>query len=184
MIRRVLFACAILAGCRSQQAPAPGLEFAPSADSTTTAAPATFAELAPGDTGSVVAIMRRTMTDIDGALNAYEKRDTVLDAEPGAEPRRVTLWLEGTVPKKLQVTEPDEAGRMRRESMFWFVQGEVRVVQQPTDAYAFDADRILVWTDESLIPLPDVPTDLRMAREHDVIEQAKRWLGVFGVQLH
>jgi len=67
--------------------------------------------------------------------------------------------------------------------VFWFVQGEVRVVQQPSAAYAFDADRILVWTDESLVPLTDITADARMIRERDVIEQARKWLTLLGAPL-
>lgn len=183
MIRKVVLLGVILIGCRSQQAPAPGLEQDSSGSIPNAAIPTSFSELAPGDTASVLLIMRRTMADIDDALTGFTKRDTTLAPEPGQEPRRLTLWLENDVPRKLQVSEPDEAGRMMRESLFFFVQGDLRVAVQPNDGYAFDADRIVVWTDESLVPLADVTPELRMAREHDVLEQAKKWLGVFGVSI-
>ncbi|MEO5800581.1 MAG: hypothetical protein ABIZ70_02200 [Gemmatimonadales bacterium] len=173
----------ILSGCRSQGAPAPGLEQDSAGSTAAAQIPTSFSELAPGDTASVVLIMRRTMADIDGATADFTKRDTTLDPEQSQEPRRLTLWLEDNVPRKLLVTEPEESGRMMRESVFYFVQGELRVVLQPNDGYAFDADRILVWTDESLVPLADVTPELRMQRERDVLDQAHRWLGVFGVQL-
>ncbi|MES2303978.1 MAG: hypothetical protein V4558_00625 [Gemmatimonadota bacterium] len=173
----------ILSGCRSQSAPAPGLEQDSSRSIPAAQIPTSFSELAPGDTASVVLIMRRTMADIDGAAADFTKRDTTLAPEPGQEPRRLTLWLEDNVPRKLLVTEPDESGRMMRESLFYFVQGEVRVVMQPNDGYAFDADRILVWTDEALIPLADVTPELRMQRESEVLDQAHKWLALFGVEL-
>jgi hypothetical protein len=184
VIRRALALCVILAGCRSERAPAPGL----AQDSTEGAAPSaatptSFSELAPGDTASVILVMRRTMQDIDGALAGFTRRDTTLDAEPGQEPRKLSVWLEDDVPRKLTVTEPNEAGRMLNESSFWFVQGEVRVVLQPLAAYAFDADRILVWTDETLVPITDVTTEERMRREREVVDQAHRWLEVFGIKL-
>lgn len=183
MIRRVVAVALLLVGCRSQQAPAPGLEQDSTAGIPASQVPTTFSELAPGDTASVLLIMRRTMSDIDGALETFVKRDTTLAPELGQEARRLTLWLEDGVPRKLLVTEPDESGRMLRESHFYFVQGEVRVVQQPNDAYAFDADRILVWTDESLVPLVDITPETRMTREHQVVEQARQWLALFGLSL-
>lgn len=184
MIRRFVALAVLLAGCRSDPAPPPGLAQDSTANAAPSAAtPTSFSELAPGDTAAVLLIMRQTMQDIDGALGGLARRDTVLVAEAGQEPRRLSLWLEDGVPRKLTVSEPNEMGRMLGESAFWFVQGEVRVVQQPHDAYAFDADRILVWTDESLVPLSDVTGEERMARERDVVEEAHRWLAVFGVKL-
>lgn len=183
MIRRVVALCVILSGCRSQSAPTPGLAQDSAGNTPAAQVPASFSELAPGDTASVVLIMRRAMADIDGAVADFTRRDTALAPDPGQEPRRLTLWLEDNVPRKLLVTEPDESGRMQRESMFYFVQGEVRVVMQPNDGYAFDADRILLWTDESLIPLADVTSELRMAREREVIEAARQWLSVFSLRL-
>jgi len=143
----------------------------------------TFGELAPGDTASVLLIMRRTMEEIEAALPGLTRRDTTLAPEPNQEPRRLSIWLEDGVPRKLVVSEPNDAGQMMEESVFWFVQGDVRVVQQPSAAYAFDADRILVWTDESLVPLTDITADARMIRERDVIEQARKWLTLLGAPL-
>ncbi|MES2123285.1 MAG: hypothetical protein V4503_01230 [Gemmatimonadota bacterium] len=137
----------------------------------------------PGDTAAVITILRRTMQEIDGALAGYVRRDTVLDAMPGQGPRTVSVWLEQDIPRKLTVSEPNESGKMLAESNFWFVQGELRVAQQPEDSYAFDADRIIVWTDPSLVPIVDITPELRMQREHDVVEQARHWLGIFGVRL-
>ena len=145
--------------------------------------PTTLSELAPGDTASVIVIMRRTMQDIEGAIPAFTRRDTTLAAGTNREPRRLSLWLEDGVPRKLTVSAPTDASSMLGESVFWFVQGEVRVVQQPNDAYAFAADRMLVWTDESLTPVTDVTPEARMIREHEVIEQARQWLALFGVAL-
>ncbi len=184
MIRRFVALAVVLAGCRSDPAPAPGQAQDSTVDAAAPAAtPTTFSELAPGDTAAVLRIMRHTMQDIDGALGGLARRDTVLVAEAGQEPRRLSLWLEDGVPRKLTVSEPNEMGRMLGESAFWFVQGEVRVAQQPHDAYAFDADRMLIWTDQSLVPLSDVAGEERMARERDVVGQAHTWLAVFGVRL-
>ena len=123
------------------------------------------------------------MEEIEATLPDLTRRDTTLAPEPNQEPRRLSIWLEDGVPRKLIVSEPNDAGQMLDESVFWFVQGELRVVQQPTDAYAFDADRILVWTDESLIPRTDVSVDARMVREREVVEQARKWLALLGQTL-
>jgi hypothetical protein len=131
----------------------------------------------------VLVIMRRTMQDIDDALAGFTRHDTTLTAEPNQDPRRLSIWLEGGVPRKLVVSEPNDAGQMLDESVFWFVQGELRVVQQPADAYAFEADRILIWTDGSLQPVTDISTEERMQRERAVVDSARRWLQLFGLTL-
>lgn len=184
MIRRLVVVAVILAGCRSEAAPAPGLASGP-ADSAqaSVGGAATFAELVPGDTAAVISIMRRTMQEIDGALAGYVRRDTTLEAVKGKAPRTLSVWLEQDIPRKLTVSEPNESGRMLGESNFWFVQGELRVAQQPEDSYAFDADRIIVWTDPSLVPIVDITPELRMQREHEVVEQARQWLNLVGVKL-
>lgn len=184
MIFRLVVLSLALAGCRSEPAPAPGpAEDAALSGTQVAAAPATFAELAPGDTAAVILIMRRTMEEIEAALPGLTRRDTTLAPEPNQEARRLSIWLEDGVPRKLVVSEPNDAGQMMDESIFWFVQGEVRVVQQPTAAYAFDADRILVWTDENLVPLTDITPDVRMIREREVLEQQQKWLALLGVTL-
>lgn len=164
-----------------------GGESAPQADSLVPEAvsaeaplPMSVGEIAPGDTGAIVGLMRRTMSSGDEALGALERRDTTLVGGLDQAPRQLTLWLENGMPAKLAITEPTETGALLGETAIWFVNGEVRVVQEPFAAFLFEADRLVLWTDETLVPL-DVPEAERATRAAAVLDTVRARLGVFGV---
>lgn len=141
--------------------------------------PAFLAEIAPGDTGAILGLMRRVMTEGDGAVPSADRRDTTLAAEPSQEPRRVTLYTRDEALLKLVWTEPNDAGRMTGETQVWFVEGEVRVLQEPFAAFFLDGDRIVLWTDEALEPVA-VPDADRMLREQAITAMLRARLGLFG----
>lgn len=165
-----------------------GGESAPQADSLGAATmpaveeplPMSVAEIAPGDTGAIVGLMRRAMSSGDEALGGLERRDTTLSDGADQAPRQLTLWLENGMPAKLAITEPTETGALLGETAVWFVNGEVRVVQEPFAAFLFEADRLVLWTDETLVPL-DVPEAERATRAAAVLDTVRARLGVFGV---
>lgn len=171
-----------LAGCGGDAPPvesgeAPG---APIADAVPPSSPASLAEIPPGDTGAVLGLMQRVMTEGDGVAFTADRRDTTLAAEPAQEPRRVTLLTRDDRLLKLIWTEPNDAGQMTGETQAWFVDGEVRVLQEPFAAFFLDGDRIVLWTDEALEPVP-VPEADRMAREQAITAQLRARLALFGV---
>jgi len=143
--------------------------------------PASLTEIAPGDTAAILSVMRRTMQEIDDLVGELERRDTTLEPVGTEEPRRLSVWIQNGVPRKLLISEPNNVGAMKAESQFWLVGGELRVVQQPFAAYVMYGDRILVWTDGALDPVPDIPDADRMAREVELVAAARRWLDVFGL---
>ena len=171
----------LIAGCRggSKSASAPGDVVPPSAG----AAPAQFSDLAPGDTAGVISMMRQTMQNIDAGLSQMSERDTLLAAVGDSQPRHLSVWLEGGVPRKLVVADSGGNGPGAGETDVWFLGGDVAVVQQVSDVYAFDTGRIVLWTDGTLEPRNDITPELRMARQTDLIESVRRWLSVFGVSL-
>lgn len=142
-------------------------------------APATLAEIAPGDTGAILGLMRRVMTEGDGAIPLADRRDTTLAPEPSQEPRRVTLYTRDAALLKLVWTEPNDAGQMTGETQAWFVEGEVRVIQEPFAAFFLDGDRIVLWTDEALEPV-GVPDADRMLREQAITATLRARLRLFG----
>ncbi len=124
------------------------------------------------------------MREIDGALPTMLQRDTVVTLAGDSIPHRVTIWLmDSTNLRKLVVTDSSEKAGLISQTSFWFVGGEVSVVQHPTDMLAIDADRIILWTDETLEPRTDVTEQARMAKETATIDEARRWAGVFGIKL-
>lgn len=143
--------------------------------------PSSLAEIAPGDTGAILGLMRRVMTAGDSVALLAERRDTVLPAGGEREPRRLTLYTRGGELLKLVATEPNDAGQMVGETAAWFVGGEVRVVLEPFAGYFLDGDRLVLWSDATLVPI-GVPEADRMARERAVLDTLQARLGAFGVR--
>ncbi len=144
------------------------------------AAPTSLAELAPGDTLGVLALMRATINNTNAAAATATRRDTIMPPEGYREARTLSLWRVGETPVKLVATEPNDAGLMRLESITWFVNGEITVVQEPFAIHLFDADRLTLWTDEAMVPQDVLEAD-RMARERSVVDSVKARLAVFGI---
>lgn len=128
-------------------------------------------------------MMRQTMQNIDAGLPQMTQRDTTLPAVADAEPRHLTAWLQNGVVRKLVVADSGGNGPGAGETEVWFLGGDLAVVQQVADVYAFDAGRIVLWTDGTLQPRPDVAKDLLMARETQLINTVRQWLTVFGIAL-
>lgn len=178
----VIWAALALTGCGGD---APPVEAGEEPAATATGAmrpttPASLAEIPPGDTGAILGLMKRVMTEGDGAAFTAERRDTMLAPEPAQEPRRVTLLTRNDQLLKLIWTEPNDAGQMTGETHAWFVEGEVRVLQEPFAAFFLDGDRIVLWTDEALEPV-SVPDPDRMVREQAITAQLRARLALFGV---
>lgn len=170
----------LLAACGGGEAVPQADSLVPAASVVEAPLPTSVAEIAPGDTGAIVGLMRRTMSAGDDALGSLERRDTTLALAAGEAPQQLTLWLDGGLPFKLAVTEPTETGALLAETAVWFVNGEVRVVQEPFAAFLFEADRLVLWTDETLVPI-DVPEAEKATRAAAVLDSVRVRLGVFGV---
>lgn len=171
----------VLACGDAADAPEGSNQPAPIVDSASRPAePASLAELSPGDTLGVLALMRRVINETNTAAGASERRDSTMAPEGYREPRRLTLWLSNNVPVKLVATEPNDAGLMTGETIAWFVNGEVRVVQEPFDMLYFEVDRLALWTDEAMVPV-EIPERDRMTKERAVIDSVKARLAKFGL---
>ncbi len=140
--------------------------------------------MAPGDTGAVIGIMQRTMSDIDGALDQMQRRDTlIVPPPPDTVAQQVSLWTVDGVPRKLVVSDSNAFAGMTPDTSFWFVGGDVSVVQEPSDLFAFDAGRVLLWTDQGFEPRLDVTDQQVMAQETAVMTRAEQLLALFGIKL-
>jgi hypothetical protein len=146
-------------------------------------APAQFSDLPPGDTAAVVAMIRQTMRDIDASLAQMTEHDTTLAAVADSQPRRVSVWLDNNVVRKLVVTDSGGNGPGAGETEIWFVGGDVAVVQQVSDVYALDDGRIVLWTDEALQPRDDVTSAMLMTKQQALMEFAREWLAIVGITL-
>ncbi|HRP07631.1 MAG TPA: hypothetical protein PLL69_04005, partial [Gemmatimonadales bacterium] len=154
-----LGAVLVLAACGGGDAPPPAQDSAQTAGqppATQAVTVTSLDELAPGDTLGLLALMRRAIDDGNSRAATAEKSDTVMPGDGYREARTYTLWKSGDVPVKLVATEPNDAGLMRLETVVWFENGEARVVQQPFAIHYLDSDRLVLWTDEAMVPV-DAP---------------------------
>ena len=146
-----------------------------------TAMPAQFSDLAPGDTAGVIAMMRGIMQGIDTQLGGLQERDTVLAAVADSQPRRLTVWVQDSVPRKLVVSDSGGNGPGAGETDVWFMGGDVSVIEETDDIYALDFGAIVLWTDSSFQPRTDVDRDMFMARQTLLIDRVRNWLAVLGL---
>ena len=128
-------------------------------------------------------MMRQIMRGIDAGLGPMVLRDTTVGAVANSVSRHITVWLQEGIPRKLVVIDSSGHGQNNTETDVWFMAGDVAVLLQVTDAYAFDADRIVLWTDESLQPRPDVTGELLMRKQTALIETVRVWLQSLGIAL-
>jgi hypothetical protein len=179
---RIALLAVLIAGCRhgNTPAPAPGDSAAPTLG---TAAPGQFADLAPGDTAGVIAMMRQVMRSVDAGLGDMVQRDTALAPGDDSTSHHLTVWLQDGVPRKLVVVDSAGHGQNNTETEVWFMGGEVAVLMQVTDGYAFDGDRIVLWTDEALQPRIDATREALMAKQAALIETVWGWLRTLHIAL-
>ncbi|HEY8061670.1 MAG TPA: hypothetical protein VID74_02675 [Gemmatimonadales bacterium] len=128
-------------------------------------------------------MMRQIMQSVDAGLAEMTRRDTLLPPVADSLPRHLAIWLEGDVVRKLVATDSGGNGPAAGETDVWFLGGDVAIVQQVADVYAFDSGRIVLWTDATLEPRTDITPDLVMVRQAALIDRVRQWLAVFGIQL-
>jgi hypothetical protein len=127
-------------------------------------------------------MMRRTMANIDAGLVEMTQRDTTVSGGADSLSRHLTVWLQQGVPRKLVVVDSAAGGQNNSETDVWFMGGDVAVLLQAADAYAFDADRIVLWTDEALQPRSEATSPLVMVKQAELIDAVRRWLAAFGIR--
>lgn len=172
----------VLAGCGAPDTRASGDDRLPpdSALTNRPAEPASLADVAPGDTAGVLALIRGWIRSGDDLAATLVPRDTLVDAGEGLEPRRLRLWLQDGRPVKLHATEPNATDRVPGETVAWFRQGEIAVVQRSPGTFLFAGDGLIFTADESLVPVAlDLELESRIERE--VLDSVKARLAVFGV---
>lgn len=172
----------LLGGCGPADSNTPPEE-PPASDVVTTdrpAEPASLADVAPGDTAGVLALIRGWIRSGDDLAAALVPRDTLLDAGEGLEPRRLRLWVQDGRPVKLHATEPNATDRVPGETVIWFRLGELAVAQRSPGTFLFASDGLIFSADESLVPVALDP-ELESRIEREVLDSVKARLAVFGV---
>ncbi len=144
------------------------------------APPRSVAELAPGDTLGMLQLMRALMSSGNQLAATLERSDTTMPSDGYREPRTLSLWRQDGLPVKLVATEPNEDGLMRLETVTWFAAGDIAVIQEPFAVLMFDADRLVMWTDEAMEPVA-APEGDRMDKERAAVDSARARLKAFGI---
>ncbi len=142
--------------------------------------PVELDQLSPTDTIGLLSLMRGAINYSNAVADQGERRDTTFTAADAPLPVTVTLWSNGTTPLRMIVERQVMGTAIPEETIVWFDGGTVQVVQEPQDILLFDADRIVLWTDEGMIPLP-FTDDERMAHERAMIDMITARLELFGI---
>ncbi len=171
----------VLAGCGgAERSAAPGEGFpSQSFDEVIV----TTAQLAPGDTASLLEMMRQTMTEIDAVLDQMERHDTTFVGATRDASRHLTLWSQQGRPRKLLVASLPVGEMVGEEAAYWFVDDELRAALLPDEGFFLEADRMFLWTDAGLDPIRDVDPEIRMERETALLAEVSGWLAVMGIPL-
>lgn len=173
----------LLLGCGSADREGPGGEVPTDSPAMVTdrpAEPASLADVAPGDTAAILALIRGWIRTGDDLAATLVPRDTLLDAGEGLEPRRLRLWVQDGRPVKLHATEPNATDRVPGETVVWFRLGEIAVAQRSPGTFLFAADGLIFSADESLVPVALDP-ELESRIEREVLDSVKARLAVFGM---
>lgn len=128
-------------------------------------------------------VARRLVDSIDALAATGDSVTRRLQPEaPGWEPRVLTFWADSGVPLKLEVSEPDDRGRMTGRSGYYFLDGRLQVVQGPTSQYLFRDTTLIFWSTDSLQHVVDLPLRDMVARQNFVLGEVRQYLAMFGVE--
>lgn len=162
MMRFVLLLAVALAACNPP-------------DSAPTVPDATTAEdtvIAPQDAAFSRALL------LDEQLPYGQSRSVTLPAEPGEDERVLRRWVRDGQTVKITATEPDDAGRMTGQSVYFYEEGELFLVRHPYAHYVFENGRLVTWLDENRNVVEVSEADHR-ARERAILDQAARYDAAF-----
>lgn len=115
---------------------------------------------------------------LDEQLPYGQSRSVTLPAEPGQEPRVLRRWERDGRTAKITATEPDDAGRMTGQSVYFFEDGELFLARHPFAQYVFEDGQLVAWVNEDRTPIEVNETD-RAAREAAVLDEVARYEAAF-----
>jgi len=151
-----------------------------------TVLPLVLAAASPAPTGepaataeSILEAAMAKVAQVEERLAGLDSREETLEPErTGWEPRTLQIWSEGEIPLKLSVDEPNAAGRMTSESVYYYDKGRLLHVRRPRGQAVFSESGLEGWYDETG---RSVPLDATTAGERasQLEESSRRWLAVF-----
>ena len=113
-------------------------------------------------------------------LDKYKKEELTLDPEKkGQESRRLILLTDNGQPIKLSLTEPDDLGKMEWGSTYYYLNGDIFFFKAPYSGHIFKNGRQVLWVNENMNPLTDIPEKDMKDAEIGIQERSRKYLSLF-----
>jgi heat shock protein HslJ len=143
-----------------------------------TESPATSDE-PPATPESILESAMAKVAQAEQRLAGLDSREETLEPErAGWKPRTLRIWSDGEIPLKLSVNEPNAAGRITGETIYYYDEGSLFYVRRPQAQAVFSEGGLEGWYDEIGRPVP-MGAATAGEREGQLAESSRRWLAVF-----
>lgn len=117
---------------------------------------------------------------IDKDLKESEKKEITLEPEKqGWEPQTLSIWIKEGKPVKVTATQADDAGKMDGLASFYLEDEKLILFKAPFSNHIFKDDKMVLWLDESMKPLDNIPVKDMKDAEKGIQEELTRILDIF-----
>lgn len=118
---------------------------------------------------------------VDQNKAKYKKVEKTLKPEKkGWENRKLVLYSHNRKPIMLSFTEPDDAGKMHWATKIYYLDGKLYFYDGAFSGYIFKNERMVLWMDENMKPLFNIPQKDILDVSNSIKKQSKEFLELFG----
>lgn len=118
---------------------------------------------------------------VDQNKAKYKKVEKTLKPEKkGWENRKLVLYSQNRKPIMLSFTEPDDAGKMHWATKIYYLDGKLYFYDGAFSGYIFKNERMVLWMDENMKPLFNIPQKDILDVSNSIKKQSKEFLELFG----
>ncbi len=118
---------------------------------------------------------------VDQNKAKYKKVEKTLKPEKkGWENRKLVLYNNNRDPIMLSFTEPDDAGKMHWATKIYYLDGKLYFYDGAFSGYIFKNERMVLWMDENMKPLSNIPQNDILDVSNSIKKQSKEFLELFG----
>ncbi|WP_053955512.1 hypothetical protein [Inediibacterium massiliense] len=112
----------------------------------------------PQSTQDIIENVKNEMNSINQNLDGLDTNKSQLPPiKKEWEAQTLTLWSQNGKPVKLVVTEADDTGKMAGTSDYYFQNGQLIILRAPFAYYVFKDNKLVLWLNENMEPLNDIP---------------------------
>lgn len=117
---------------------------------------------------------------VDGNEAQYTKTEKTLGPEKkGWETRKLVLWTEDGAPVRLTFAEPDDAGRMKWQTIVYYLGGQINYYKGPFAGYIFKNGRLVLGVDGEMKPLSGITGEDMRKTVSAIEERSNEYLALF-----